>query len=265
MNVRLPAILALALVISAGTAQAQQDMPMPSRQDWVVDDAGMLSSTERQSLARKLSEYADTTSTQIVVVTMPSLGGVEISQYAIELGRRWGVGQEQFDNGVIIVVSRDDRDVFIATGYGLEGAVPDALAGRIVRHIIIPNFREGRYYAGLSEGINVIIEAAAGEYEGLPARDQDQAPPSAMALSFIILIILFFVINAARSGHGGGGSGRGRRRRRGGMMPPVIIWGGGFGGGSRGGFGGGGGGFGGGGFGGFGGGSFGGGGAGGSW
>lgn len=262
MTVKLLATLALALLVFAGEVRAQQDLVMPSRQDWVVDDAQMLSSTERQSLARKLSEYADTTSTQIVVVTMPSLGGAAISDYAVELGRRWGIGQEEHDNGVLIVVSRDDRDVFIATGYGMEGAVPDALAGRIVRHIVIPNFREGRYYAGLSEAVNVIIEAAAGEYEGLPARDQDQAPSSAMALSFIILIILFFVINAARSGHGGGGRGP-RRRRRGGMMPPIIIWGGGLGGGSRGGFGGGG--FGGGGFGGFGGGSFGGGGAGGSW
>lgn len=245
----------------AAPAVAQPEVLPPSSR-WVTDEAQVLTEVERRSLEQKLRSYADSTSNQIIVVTVASLGGAPISEYAVELGRRWGVGQQEYDNGLVILVSRDDRDVFIATGYGMEGAVPDALAGRIIRNVIVPNFREGRYYAGLSEAVNIIMAAAAGEYEALPRNDPDQAPGMDFATVFVLLIIAFFIISGMSSGRRGGGGG-GRRHRRGFGGPPIIIWGGG--GGSRGGFGGGG--FGGGGFGGFsgGGGSFGGGGAGGSW
>lgn len=252
----------------AATAQGQRIDVLPPSGRWVTDAGDLLSPTEERLLSRKLSGYADTTSTQIVVVTVPSLNGVPASDYAVELGRKWGVGQKGKDNGVVILVSRDDRKVFIATGFGLEGAIPDAVAARIVRNILLPNFRQGRYYDGLSAAVDALMRAARGEYsaERTPRASRGVGGPN-FTLIFILLIILFFVISAMRDKGGKGGKGgNGNRKRRtyrrhGG--PPIIIWGGGFG-GRHGGGGFGGGGFGGGGFGG-GGGSFGGGGAGGGW
>ncbi len=240
--------------------QAQRVDVIPSSGEWVTDRAGLLSAAERQTLAERLRAYAETTSTQIVVVTLPDLGGADIGLYATELGQRWGVGQQGKDNGVVVLVSRDDRKVFIATGFGLEGAIPDAVASRIIRNVITPNFRQGRYYAGLTGAVDALIEAARGEYtaESPPASYEHPGDGGVdFATIFVLLIIAYFIVTSLGRGRGRGG-GRGRRyQRRGG--PPVIIWGGGGFGGS------GGGGFGGGGFGGFGGGGFGGGGAGGSW
>lgn len=256
----------LAVLAAAGSAAQRIDV-IPPTGERVVDRADLLSPSEEQALKQKLLAYEDTTSTQIVIVTIESLDGVAPVDYATELGRSWGVGQQGQDNGVVILVSRDDREVFIAPGYGLEGAIPDAIAARIVRNTLVPSFREGNFYAGLSAASDQLIAAAAGEFEAVA----DRRPPGSRdggklpaANIFILLIIAYFVISAARRGGGGSDGGKRYRRRRGG--PPIIIWGGGLG-GRSGGFGGGGGGFGGGGFGGggFGGGSFGGGGAGGGW
>ncbi len=250
------------VIVLAGSARAQGTGALPAQGRPVVDAGDMLTPTEEQILTQKLVSYEDSTSNQIAVVTIPSLEGQDPIQYAVELGRRWGVGQAGKDNGVVLLVSRDDRTITIAVGYGLEGAIPDALADRIRRNVMVPYFRQGQYYEGISAGVDALIQAAAGEFTA----DRDQSPGEGggidAATIFILLIIAFFIF----SSFGGGGRGRGRRRRhyrhRGG--PPVIIWGGGFGGGGGwggGGFGGGGGG----GFGGFGGGSFGGGGASGNW
>ena len=244
-------------------AQAQRATVIPPTGQWVTDQAGLLTPAEAQTLTQTLRFHADSTSTQIVVVTVPDLGGADIATYAAELGQQWGVGQQGNDNGVVILVSRDDRQVFIATGFGLEGAIPDVVAGRIVREIITPNFQKGRFYAGLAGAVDALILAAAGEFtaDGPPSSyaPQDKGE-DVFGLLFVVFIIILFVASAIRNR--GGGRGGGRRYRRHGE-PPVIIWGSGWGSGGSGGFGGGG--FGGGGFGGFGGGGFGGGGAGGSW
>lgn len=244
-------------------ASAQPDVIAPSGQ-WVTDRGDVLSSSEERALTTTLRDYADSTSTQIIIVTIPSLDGADIASYATELGQQWGVGQEDRDNGAVILLSRDDRRVFIATGFGLEGAVPDIVAGRIVRNIMIPAFREGNYYAGFSGAVDAVISAAAGEYEASEVAQRTSRSNDGVdaATVFILLIIGYFVVSGLRKGGRRGGPGGPRRRGRGRGMGPMIIWGGGGFGGGRGGFGGGG--FGGGGFGG-GGGSFGGGGAGGSW
>lgn len=245
----------------------QSAQVIPPTGQWVTDRGEFLSPVEERSLSLRLASYADTTSTQIVIVTLPSLDGAAASDYAVELGRVWGVGQAGYDNGVVILVSREDRQMFIATGYGLEGAIPDAVASRVYRNILIPNFRQGRYFDGLSQAVDALILAAAGEYEAT-ARDRDSGGMN-IALVFVMLILVVFVVIALRDAGRDDGDGfqpRDRRTRHGG--PPIIIWGGPGTGRRGGGFGGGGfGGLGGGGFGGFGGGggSFGGGGAGGGW
>lgn len=250
----------------AQTAQARQVNVIEPTGKWVTDEGDFLSSAEERLLTAKLSSYADTTSTQIVVVTVSTLGGYAPVDYATQLGREWGVGQGDTDNGIVLLVSREEREVFIATGFGMEGSVTDAVAGRIVRNIIVPAFRDGRFHDGLSGGVDAIMLAAAGEFDAddiAPSRNGPGGVP--VALIFIFIIFFFFLISAIVKHGGGGGPGSGRRKSRSGF--PLIIWGGGSGwsSGKSGGFGGGG--FGGGGFGGFsgGGGSFGGGGAGGGW
>jgi uncharacterized protein len=257
--VRVPVLLLLLLLV-APIVLAQPQVISPTGQ-WVTDRAGLLTPAEARALSERLRSYADTTSTQIVIVTLPSLEGIPASEYAVELGRRWEVGQQGQDNGVVILVSRDDREVFIATGYGLEGAITDLQAGRIVRNVITPAFRQGQFYGGLSSAVDELIRAAKGEF-----RSTDRARSTGdgldLATMFVLLIIVSFFLSAMRSGGGRGPGGKRIRGRRYGSPPVVILGPGAFG---RGGFGGGG--FGGGGFGGFsgGGGGFGGGGAGGRW
>lgn len=239
---------------SDGVAQSYDLPPRPSGP--VLDQAELLSPAERTRLSRKLTAYTDTTSTAIVVATVPSLNGAPISDYAVALGRAWGVGQEGADNGAVVLVSSGDRKVFIATGYGLEGAIPDALANRVVDRILTPAFRDGQFYAGLDRGTDALMRMAAGEFTVADRAPQQDEGGFAVdpALIFMGLIFLYFIVQSFRSGGGSGG-----RRKHRGYGGPVVIWGGG--GSSGGGFGG----SGGGGFGGFGGGSFGGGGAGGDW
>ena len=257
--------------VGVSAAQDIRRVLAPTGQ-WVSDTADMLSAGEENALTGRLSSYAESSSTQIVVVTIPSLDGYAASEYATELGRQWGVGQSQYNNGVVLLVSRDDREVFIATGYGIEGAIPDAVAARIVRNVIIPQFKRGDFFEGISQAVDALVDASDGEYEATDVATGDGLPELVVFVVFLIVLIVIIVI-IVNMGKGSSGGGKRRRRRN----SPVIIWGGGghrtgWGSssgswGSGGGFGGGsfgGGGFGGGGFSG-GGGSFGGGGAGGSW
>lgn len=238
-------------------AQRYDFPPRPSGP--VLDQANMLSGGEKQQLARKLTAYEDTSSTAIVVVTLSSLDGAPIDDYAISLGRAWGVGQEDKDNGVVVLVSKNDRKMFIATGYGVEGALPDAIANRIVERVMTPAFRKGDFYAGLDRGTDAIIQATAGEYTAPEETAASSSDDSGISTTLIyIFLILAYFIGSSFWRRGRGKGAKKSQRRHGGM--PVIIWGGGGSSHGGGGFGGGGGGFGG-----FGGGSFGGGGAGGSW
>jgi uncharacterized protein len=237
--------------------------------DWVTDRAGLLTTSEINSLSASLAGHEETSSTQIVIVTLPDLDGRDAASYAFELGDTWGVGQEGVDNGIVILVSVGDRKVFIATGYGVEASVPDVIAGRIIREIITPHFRRGQYYQGLQTAVDALIEATGGrtptQLSKSPAGSFDTRRLVFVLFVIAIILIVFFVIRRMGSDDDWHDDS-GRRRRRRGRGWPYIIWGGGFshggrGGGFSGGFGGGGG------FGGCsgGGGSFGGGGAGGGW
>lgn len=238
------------------TVSAQDIPPRPNPPKLVNDLANQLNPTEEASLEQKLVAYNDSTSTQIAVVIVPTVGEYPMADYAFKLGREWGVGQKGKNNGIVLLWAPDDRKVFIATGYGMEGAVPDAIAKRIVSQEIIPEFKNKMYYRGLDRGVDAIMRAAAGEYEAEPATQGEEGFP--LGLVFIIFMIIMFII--LRNRGGGGGRGGGYRSSGGPIIWPYNThssWGS-----SSGSFGGGGGG---GGFGGFGGGSFGGGGAGGSY
>ena len=253
-----PALFLLAIAVVQ--AAAPEFPPLTGR---VNDRAGLLSERDERELDAALAQFEAGTTDQIVVVTLPSLQGLPIEEYGYQLGRHWGIGQKGKDNGALLIVAPEEREVRIEVGYGLEGELTDAQSRTIIETRILPHFREGDFAAGIKAGVAAMIETLGGSYQpALPpirVRESDRAPspfPLAIALPIILIIVLNRLSGQRR---------RGRYRRYGG---PVIVpggWGGrqdGFGGGGRGGgFGGGGGG---GGFSG-GGGSFGGGGASGRW
>lgn len=239
-------------------AFSQKGMPARPEPPRLVNDfTGILTADQRQALESKLVAYDDSTSIQIAVVLIESLDGRDIAEYAVELGRAWGIGNKENNNGVLLLVSKGDRKIHIATGYGVEGALPDITASHIIDEQIKPNFRDNDFYRGLDEGTDAIIAATKGEYkapENYRKKKGKREIPGVLVL-LIIFVIMYFI----RRGGGGGGyyGGGGYRRSHG----PGGIWffptsgGGSWGGGSSSG----------GGFGGFGGGSFGGGGASGDW
>ncbi|WP_211327113.1 TPM domain-containing protein [Chitinophaga flava] len=246
------------LLLMAGLlAKAQNIPPRPNPPTLVNDFAGILLKDEDERLEQKLVAYSDSTSTQIAIVTLKSVGNYDISQVGLKILRDWGIGTKGKNNGILILVSLEDRKIRIETGYGMEGVVPDAIANEIITQIIKPAFRQGQYYQGLDGAVDAIKKAAAGEYKADPRQSKPGISPGGVFLLILVIVIIISIIS-----RGGGGGGGTTYNRRGGWIWPVIGGMGGFGRGGGGGWSGGGGG---GGFGGFGGGSGGGGGASGSW
>ena len=223
----------------------------------VNDFTGTLTADQKQALENKLVAFDDSTSTQITVVIVPALNGNDISDFNVKLGRAWGVGGKEFSNGIVLLISKNDHKLNIATGYGVEGALPDITAKHIIDQVIVPNFKGDDYYRGIEEGTDAIMQAVKGEYKASEKYDKSSGGSLGRIIFIIIVIVIFLLVSGGR---GGGGSFMSRRgfaawtigSMLGGMGRGGGGWGGG-GGGSSGGFGG------------FGGGSFGGGGASGSW
>ena len=257
----------IALLISFWAAA--QDIPnRPSPPKLVNDFTGnFLTSEQRQSLEEKLVAYDRSTSNQVAVVVVESLGGSSPEDYATELGRKWGVGNKDFNNGVIILVStgggKGNRKVAITPGYGLEGAIPDVTTKAIIDNDVIPNFKEGNYYRGLDQAVDNIMKAAEGRYTA--PKGWGSGKRKGIGGVAIIIFIIIFIILGSIGRRGGGGGGMMSRRGYGGFGTGWILGSILGGGGSSGGGGWSGGSSGGGGFGGFGGGGFGGGGSSGSW
>ena len=220
-------------------------------QKLVNDYSNTLTAEQIQSLEAKLDAYDDSTSTQILVVLVTDLNGNDVSDFSFKLGRAWGVGGKQFNNGIVFLISVEERKLEIATGYGAEGALPDAVCGQILDNVVRPEFRSKDYYRGIDEGTDAIMQAMRGEYT---APDNYNSPKKHFPWGTILFVIIMIIVALARNSGGGGG------------LASTLFWGSMLNGGGRGGSSGwSGGGGGGGGFGGFGGGSFGGGGASGSW
>jgi uncharacterized protein len=179
--------------------------PAPDPPTLVADFAGLLSGGQRMSLEMKLSEYDRVYSTQIAIVTINDLGGMEPADFSDQLGEAWGVGRAGKENGVLILVNPGEDgqrgNVHIAIGYGLEGVIPDITAKQIVDREILPSFREGRFFDGLDQATNVLMQLAAGEF---PVEEYNQAEePSLIALMITVFIIFMvvFLISRKRSAH----------------------------------------------------------------
>jgi uncharacterized protein len=154
-----------------------------------MDGANVLAPETERMLDSFLGTYEDSTSNQIVVITLPSLEGESIEEFGLRAGREWGIGTDENDNGVLLVVAPNDREVRIEVGYGLEGALPDATASRIIRNEILPEFRDGDFDGGVTAGVHAIAAAVAGEYT---SPDSDGGPPEAVIR--IIISSVFFVL-----------------------------------------------------------------------
>lgn len=259
-------ILFSLLILSCGIINAQ-DLPAKSA-TLVTDYTNTLSPGDKSALENKLVAFNDSTSTQIAVVILKSVGSYDIGQYGVSLGRAWGIGSKGKNNGILVLVAIDDHKVTIQTGYGAEVAVPDAITSQIIQEDIKPNFKQGNYYAGLDAATTSLMKYMKGEYKADAQDVQNHGRGGGGSIGTLVFIVIVVLILIFRNIGGGGGQVIGNR----GSASPFwwllmgSALGGGFGGGGRegGGFGGGDGG-GGGGFGGFGGGSFGGGGSSGSW
>jgi uncharacterized protein len=257
---RIWSFLAALLIVGSTSAQS---LPKPMQPPRLVNDfIGTLTPQEQQSLERKLRDYHDSTSTQIYVITIANTDGYTLAQLSPVFFKEWGIGQKEKNNGVLILVKpkqgREYGDVFIGTGYGMEGVLPDIYCKRIIEQVMIPHFRREEYYAGIDNAVNAIIAYASGEYKAEKS-DQDNMPGSLIPLIIFVLLIVIFL--AGRKDGGKGGDGKGNSRGAGDAIFFLPFLFGGRGGSSGGGFGS----FGGGGFGGGGGGMSGGGGAGGRW
>ncbi|TYB72539.1 TPM domain-containing protein [Bizionia saleffrena] len=230
----------------------------------VYDYSDLLSPNEKSTLETKLIKYSDSTSTQIVVAIIASTEGEYINYLGANWAQEWGIGDAKKDNGIFILLARDDRKIGISTGKGTEHLMTDAMSRRIIEIDIIPFFKRNDYYGGLNRGADAIFEVMQGEYTGTrETASKEGFPVGLMFFLFIVFIVIIASISKNKRGGGGG-----NHSNRPSILDAIILssagrgafGGGGFGGSSGGGLGGGGG-FGGG----FGGGGFGGGGASGGW
>ena len=247
-----------------------QNIPAKPNPPRLVNDfTNTLSPNQVNELEKKLVAFDDTTSNQIAVVLVKSLDGYDKASYAYKIGEEWQVGRKQFNNGIVILIkpktSNSKGQAFIATGYGLEGAIPDATAKLIVENEMIPEFKNNNYYAGIEKATSVLMQLASGEYSYKTYNEKHEPPAWIVFIPFLFVIILIIALSARNKsryysvGKRGSslpfwtalwlGSSLGGGRSSGGSWNNFKSGGGSFGGG----------------FGGFGGGSFGGGGAGGSW
>lgn len=227
----------------------------------VYDEANLLTQQEKNDLNNKLIKFADSTSTEIEIIIIPSTKGEDINFLATMFGEKWGIGKKDVDNGVVFLIAKDDRTMAIQQGRAVEQYLTASVAGQILDYIVTPNFRQGKWYKGIDGGTNAIMEAVQGKFKPLA---KERSGSSGLLKLMIIAFVIFVIIIILFANKGGGDDGdiilsrRGRRNYPGGFFPfPGSFGGGGFGGGSS---------RSGGGFGGFGGGgSFGGGGASGGW
>ncbi|MBS6082835.1 MAG: TPM domain-containing protein [Pseudomonas fluorescens] len=226
--------LALWLLACVGVAQAA--LSFPAMTGRVVDSAQMIDPAVREQLTQQLQALEQTSGDQLVVVTVPDLQGVPIEDYGYQLGRQWGIGQKGKDNGALLIVSRDDRQLRIEVGYGLEGVLTDAQSWVIINQVILPKFKAGNFSQGISDGVAAMIQVVGGEPLAVPAHVADanfamDNPGFSIGL-FILLIgvlwlcnrmglpvgaILLAILNSSGRGGGGGGGGGGFRGGGGGF------------------------------------------------
>ncbi|MFT7652946.1 MAG: hypothetical protein ACI9UU_002055 [Candidatus Azotimanducaceae bacterium] len=232
-------LVLIVFLLPVATNAAATFPPLSGR---VVDKANMLSANAEGHIASLSAAHQKATTNQVVVATFTDLQGYSIEEFGYQLGRDWGIGQKDKNNGVLLVVAKTERKVRIEVGYGLEGELTDAIASNIINAVITPRFKRAQFDQGIVAGTEAIIAALGGQYQMVQSQQRNEGQGSSL-WKLLAFIVFFFIMPGMF----------GRRRFFGGMLLGSILGssigrssggGGGFGGG---GFGGGGGGFGGGG------------------
>ncbi|HTD92671.1 MAG TPA: TPM domain-containing protein, partial [Chitinophagaceae bacterium] len=234
---KIAGIIALLVSFCASAQMGYPERPNPPR--LVNDFTNTLQPEQVQALEQKLIAYDDSTSNQVVVVIVSRTGEYSIEDLALEILRKWGVGSKTNNNGIVLLVAKDDRKVTMQIGYGLEGAIPDLTAKSIIDNEVTPNFKAGNYYRGIDEAIDDIMKAAAGQYKAPAGYGQKKS--RGIGIGAIIFFVIFLIIAfSSRGGSGGGGmaSRRGFRDFGAGWLIGTLLSGGGSGGGWSGGGGG---------------------------
>ena len=206
----------------AAAAQGSADVRFPALAGRVVDQAGLLTPAKETELTGRLEALERDTTDQLVVVTVASLQGLEIEDYGYRLGRAWGIGQAETDNGVLLIVAPNERKVRIEVGYGLEPILTDGLSALIIHNEILPSFREGHFERGIEQGVTAIEAqlrldpAEAQARAAAAARPKANVPVGPIIMIGVILFLMFIGMIGALS--------RGGRRRRGSGVAPILIW-----------------------------------------
>ena len=213
-------VIAAFLFLISIPALAQSFPPLTGR---VVDQANLLKPEERAALEAKLKAHEDRTTDQVVVATLRSLEGSSIEDYANRLFRHWQLGQKDKDNGALLLVAPQERNVRIKVGYGLEGALTDALSKVIITTAIAPQFQKGNFAGGINAGVDAMLSILTGDAEEWHRRAEvreDDATSIDPVIAFVVLLILFFLISRMM------GAGHGRGVRRGRRGPWIVTTGG---------------------------------------
>jgi len=251
VTVRVAALRAVALVAMAAACTAAASAPeLPANDGWITDLGGFLTPEQERELEALAESYKAGSGNEIAVLTVPDLGGRSIERYALEVARAWGIGEQDRHNGALLVVARDERTMRIEVGRGLEGTLTDSISGRIIRDVIVPDFKSNRTYEGLLAGLRAMHAAAGGDHAAIPKKSKKRPRDAEFSALFALLFLILLLWGMSRRGGGGGvlpwmlvGSMSARRRGYG----RSSGWhgggrgGGGFSGGGFGGFGGGGG------------------------
>ncbi len=235
---RLLLFIPLFFVSVFAEAQIDQVIPQkPSPPRLVNDYTNTLTPEQRDALENKLVAYDDSTSNQIAVVIIPTTKGYGVEDVALEILRKWGVGSKENNNGIVLLIAKDDRKIRIEVGYGLEGVITDLTARSINDNDLTPNFKEGNFYRGINVATDDLMKAAAGRYKAPAGYGKGKGLPSGMI--FLIMIIIFILLGSLGNRGGGGGLGSfGTGWLIGTMMSGGSGRGGGWSGGGGGGFGG---------------------------
>lgn len=212
---RAAGLLVVALLLAAAPAGAAD--AVPANEGWVTDLAGMLTPDQERALEALMESYKTGSGHEIALLTVPDLEGRSVERYALEVARGWGIGDRETSAGALLLVSKNERKIRIEVGRGLEGRLTDSISGRIIRNVIAPEFKAGRFYEGLRGGIEAMHAAAGGNYAAIPdgRRGRRSGAEGILGLVPLIFFIVFWIV-AARAARRG-------RRGRGSVLPWLIL------------------------------------------
>ncbi|HUN68103.1 MAG TPA: YgcG family protein [Burkholderiales bacterium] len=186
-------LLAALLTAASLLGAARADVPVPALKARVTDLTGTLSAQQKADLESRIAAYEARRGSQIAVLMLPSTKPEEIEQYSIRVAEAWKIGRKGVDDGLILVVAKEDRRMRIEVGYGLEGAIPDSIAKRVIEERITPRFRDGDFYGGVRDGVDQLIKLAEGEKLPPPAASRGREPPIDV-IDFIVPAVVLAMI-----------------------------------------------------------------------